>query len=57
MQLDKRQSVIKHLSIATMESELRELRVFKARTEKFLSEHDLSDYFRNTFIHSNNRDL
>ncbi|MBD5502909.1 MAG: hypothetical protein HDR09_03900 [Lachnospiraceae bacterium] len=42
---------------ATMEAELRELQIFKTRTENFLSEHGLSDYFRNTFIHSNNRDV
>lgn len=56
-QLNKRQSISKRLSIATMESELRELQMFKTRTEKFLSEHGLSDYFRKAFIHSNNRDL
>ena len=56
-QLNKRQSVSKRLSMATMESELRELQIFKERTEKFLSEHGLLDYFRKAFIHSNNRDL
>ena len=56
-QLSKRQSVSRRLSIAAMESELRELQIFKDRAEKFLSEHGLSDYFKNTFIHSNNRDL
>ena len=57
MQLGKRQSVRERLSTATMESELRELRRFKTLSEKFLSEHDLSDYFRKSFIHSNNREL
>ncbi len=56
-QLNKRQSVSKRLSMATMESELRELQIFKERTENFLSEHGLLDYFRKAFIHSNNRDL
>lgn len=56
-QLSKRQSVSRRLSIAAMESELRELQIFKDRAEKILSEHGLSDYFKNTFIHSNNRDL
>ena len=56
-QLNKRQSVSKRLSMATMESELRELQIFKERTENFLSEHGLLDYFRKVFIHSNNRDL
>lgn len=55
--LNNQQSVSKRLSTAMMESELRELRIFKERAEKFLSEHDLSDYFRKAFIHSNNRDL
>ena len=55
--LYKRQSISKRLSTATMEAELRELQIFKSRAEKFLSEHGLSDYFKNTFIHSNNRDL
>lgn len=56
-QLNKRQSVSRRLSIAAMESELRELQIFKDRAEKFLSEHGLSDYFKKAFIHSNNRDL
>lgn len=56
-QLNKRQSISKRLSMATMESELHELRMFKKLTEKFLSEHGLLDYFRKTFIHSNNRNL
>ena len=56
-QLNKRQSISKRLSMATMESELHELRMFKKLTEKFLSEHGLLDYFRKAFIHSNNRDL
>ncbi len=56
-QLSKRQSVSRRLSIAAMESEFREMQIFKDRAEKFLSEHGLSDYFKNTFIHSNNRDL
>ena len=55
--LNSQQSVSKRLSTAMMESELRELRIFKERAEKFLSEHGLSDYFRKAFIHSNNRDL
>ena len=57
IQLNKRQSISKRLSTATMEAELRELRIFKTRTKKFMSEHGLSDYFKNIFIHSNNRDL
>ena len=57
MQLGKRQSISERLSAATMESELRELRIFKKLAEKFLSEHGLLDYFRKAFIHSNNRDL
>ena len=57
MQLNKRQSISKRLSAATMESELRESQIFKKRTEKFLSEHGLLDYFRKAFIHSNNWDL
>lgn len=57
MQLGKRQSISERLSAATMESELRELRIFKKLAEKFLSEHRLLDYFRKAFIHSNNRDL
>ena len=55
--LNSQQSVSKRLSTAMMESELRELRIFKERAEKFLSEHGLSDYFRKAFIHSNNGDL
>ena len=55
--LNNQQSVSKRLSTAMMESELRELRIFKERAEKFLSEHGLSDYFRKAFIHSNNGDL
>lgn len=57
MQLGKRKSISERLSAATMESELRELRIFKKLAEKFLSEHGLLDYFRKAFIHSNNRDL
>lgn len=57
MQLNKRQSISKRLSTAAMESELRELRIFKERVEKFLSEHGLLDYFKKALIHSNNRDL
>lgn len=57
MQLGKRQSISERLSAATMESELRELRIFKKLAEKFLSEHGLLDYFKKTLIHSNNRDL
>ena len=57
IQLGKRQSISERLSAATMESELRELRIFKKLAEKFLSEHGLLDYFRKAFIHSNNRDL
>lgn len=57
MQLGKRQSVSERLSTATMESELRELRLYKQLAEKILSEHGLLDYFRKTFIHSNNRNL
>ncbi len=57
MQLNKRQSVSKRLSMATMETELRELQIYKTRAEKFLSEHGLLDYFRKALIHSNNRDL
>lgn len=57
IQLNKRQSISKRLSTATMESELHELRMFKKLAEKFLSEHGLLDYFRKAFIHSNNRDL
>ena len=57
MQLGKRQSISERLSAATMESELRELRIFKKLAEKFLSEHGLLDYFKKALIHSNNRDL
>ncbi len=57
IQLNKRQSVSERLSTATMESELRELRMCKQLAEKILSEHGLLDYFRKAFIHSNNRDL
>lgn len=57
MQLGKRQSISERLSVATMESELRELRIFKKLAEKFLSEHGLLDYFKKALIHSNNRDL
>lgn len=57
MQLNKRQSVSKRLSMATMETELRELQIFKTRAEKLLSEHGLLDYFKKALIHSNNRDL
>lgn len=56
-QLNQRQSIRQRLSTAKTESELQELRIFKERAEKFLSEHGLSDYFRKAFIHSNNRDL
>lgn len=57
MQLGKRQSISERLSAATMESELRELRIFKKLAEKFLSEHGLLDYFKKALIHSINRDL
>lgn len=56
IQLNKRQSVSERLLTATMESELRELRIGKQLAEKILSEHGLLDYFRKAFIHSNNRD-
>lgn len=57
MQLGKRQSISERLSAATLESEPRELRIFKKLAEKFLSEHGLLDYFKKALIHSNNRDL
>ena len=56
-QLDKRQSISKRFSTATMESELHELRMFKKLAERFLSELGLLDYFRKAFIHSNNRNF
>lgn len=56
-QLDKRQSISKRLSTASMEAELHEVRMFKKLAERFLSEHGLLDYFRKAVIHSNNRDF
>ena len=57
VQLGKRRSISECLSMASLESELLELRNFKKFAEKFMSEHGLLDYFKRTFIHSNNRDL
>lgn len=56
-ELHKRPSIKARLATAKLESELYELRIFKERSEKFLSEHGLLDYFRRAIIHSNNRDL
>jgi hypothetical protein len=57
VQLSSEKSMSQKLTLKKLDAEVRELRKFKQMAESFLDEHGLKDYFRKTFIHSNNREI